>query len=89
MDVAQTKRELDLAQRALRTPGSGSIATLECRVAGLQEQLLATKAGTLADIEARLDVMRQLIEGLGEPGYLLHLVNATLDDVRRMLDGAT
>lgn len=81
--LAETKRELDLALVALATPGAGAIGNLECRVADLQVRLLAP-ARSLADIAARLTLIRDLVAGLGQPGYLLQLVNATLADVERL-----
>lgn len=83
-NVAELERELARAMSALREPGSGAIANLECRVADLQHRLLATPARNLEDLDARLVVIRELVASLGEPGYLLHLVEATLADVRVM-----
>lgn len=82
--VADTGRALGQALDALLVPGSGAISMLECRVAGLEEKLLATPARSLADVAARLAIIRRLVAGLGEPGYLLHLVDATLADVQAM-----
>lgn len=82
--VAQLQRELAKAEAALTEPGSGARGTLECRVSDLQQRVLATPAAGLADVEARLVVIRDLVLGLGEPGYLLQLVDATLADVRAM-----
>lgn len=82
--VAATKRDLDKASAALDQPGAGSLANLECRVSDLQVQLITTPARSLADIEARLEVIRTLVESLGPAGYLHNLVHATLDDVRAM-----
>ena len=82
--LAETKRELDLALAALATPGAGAIGNLECRVADLQVRLLATPARSLADVAARLTLIRDLIAGLGPAGYLLQLVDATLADVERL-----
>ena len=81
--LAETKRELDLALQALATPGAGSIGNLECRVAELQVRLLAP-ARSLTDVQARLTLIRDLVAGLGQPGYLLQLVSATLADVERL-----
>lgn len=83
-NLSQTKRELEHALAALAAGGSGAVGTLECRVASLQQDLLATPAATLADIEARLQVVRALTAGLGEPGYLLQLIDATLRDLHAM-----
>jgi hypothetical protein len=82
--LLQTKRELDHALAALADGGSGAAGTLECRVASLQQALLDTPATSLDDIEARLQVIRTLAAGLGEPGYLLHLIGATLSDVHAL-----
>ncbi len=82
--VAATKRDLDKAAAALDQPGSGSLANLECRVSDLQARFISTPARTLADVEARLALIRTMVEALGPAGYLLHVVNATLDDVRAM-----
>lgn len=82
--LSQTKRELDHALAALAAGGSGATGTLECRIASLQQTLLETPATSLDDIEARLQVIRTLVAGLGEPGYLLHLIDATLGDVHAL-----
>ena len=82
--VAATKRDLDKALAALDHPGSGAPANLECRVSDLQVRFIATPARTLGDIEARLELIRTMVESLGPAGYLLNVVNATLDDVRTM-----
>jgi ABC-type iron transport system FetAB ATPase subunit len=81
--LTATKTELDQATAALTEPGAGAIGSLECRVADLRQRFLATPATDLADLEARLAVIRQLVATLGQ-GYLLDLVTATLDDVRAM-----
>jgi hypothetical protein len=83
--LRRTKRELDQAAAALRQPGSGSIANLECRLADLQQRFLATPACTLEDVEVRLAAMRDLIAGLGARGYLLDLAEATLADLRALV----
>ena len=82
--LAETKCQLDLALAALATPGAGAIGNLECRVADLQVRFLSTPARSLADVAARLTLIRDLVAGLGQPGYLLQLVNATLADVERL-----
>lgn len=82
--VQDLQRELAHAEAALRQPGSGALGTLECRVADLQQRLLTTPARSLGDVEARLEVIRDLVASLGEPGYLLHLVDATLADLRAL-----
>lgn len=83
-ELALTKREMDLAADALATAGAGSIGNLECRMADLQVRFLTTPARTLPEISLRLEAIRSLVAGLGEPGYLLQLVDATLNDVRGM-----
>lgn len=80
--VAGLERELRKAMAILHEPGAGARGTLECRVADLQQRVLATPARSLADVEARLRVMRAVAASLGEPGYLVHLIDATLADVR-------
>ncbi|MFO1127696.1 MAG: hypothetical protein U1E66_04565 [Rhodospirillales bacterium] len=82
--LRQVMRELDLALAAATEPGAGAIGNLECRIADLQQRFLATPAVSLADVETRLGLIRHLVAGLGPPGYLLHLVDATLADVRRL-----
>jgi hypothetical protein len=82
--VVATKRDLDKASAALQEPGAGAIGNLECRVSDLRVRLISTPATTLADIEARLDVIRTLVASLGPAGYLLNVVDATLEDVRSM-----
>lgn len=82
--VVNLERELRKAMAALDEPGAGGRANLECRVADLQQRVLATPARSLADIEARLIVIRELAASLGEPGYLLQLIDATLADIRAM-----
>ncbi|MGF1641927.1 MAG: hypothetical protein ACFCUO_13350 [Rhodospirillales bacterium] len=82
--VAATKRELDHALAALADPGAGSVANLECRVSDLQVRLIATPARDLADVEARLELVRRLVTEVAGPGYLLEVVEATLGDVRAM-----
>ncbi|MFO1153143.1 MAG: hypothetical protein U1E42_05690 [Rhodospirillales bacterium] len=82
--LRRVKRELDLALAAAAEPGSGSVGNLECRIADLQQRLIATPAVSLTDVEARLALIRDLVAGLGPAGYLLHLVDATLTDVRAL-----
>jgi hypothetical protein len=84
MNVTSLERELRRAIAALDEPGAGARGNLECRVADLQERILVTPARTLSDVEARLVIMRDVVTRLGEPGYLLHLIDATLADVRSM-----
>jgi len=82
--VAATKRELDHAAAALAEPGAGALANLECRVSDLQVRFVSTPAQDLADIEARLQLIREMVAAIGSPGYLLNVVDATLEDVRAM-----
>lgn len=82
--VADTKRDLDKASAALDQPGAGAVANLECRVSDLQVRFISTPARTLDDIEARLELIRKMVASIGPPGYLLNVVDATLDDVRAM-----
>lgn len=82
--VAATKRDLDKASAALDQPGAGNLANLECRVSDLQVRFISTPARSLADIEARLELIRTMVEAAGPPGYLLNVVDATLADVRGM-----
>jgi len=83
-ELALAKREMDLAAAALATAGAGSIGNLECRMADLQVRFLTTPARTLPELSLRLEAIRSLVAGLGEPGYLLQLIDATLDDLRRL-----
>lgn len=76
-------RELRQASAALNEPGAGAAGNLECRVADLQQRFLTTPVRDLADLEARLAVIADLVRPLGR-GYLLHLVEATLADVRTL-----
>jgi hypothetical protein len=85
--VAATKRELDRATAALDEPGAGALANLECRVSDLQVRFLSTPARDLADIEARLQSIREMVVAIGDAGYLLNVVDATLEDVRAMRVG--
>jgi hypothetical protein len=82
--VAATKRELDHATAALEEPGAGARANLECRVSDLQVRFVSTPARDLADIEARLQLIREMVTAIGSPGYLLNVVDATLEDIRAM-----
>lgn len=86
--LAGLRRQLANAEAALRTPGAGAIGNLECRVADLQARLLATPARSLADLEARLALIRDVVAGLGPAGYLLNLVDAALADVRGLAAAA-
>lgn len=87
--LVETKRQIDLAAKSLSQRGSGSIANLECRLADLQEKFVATRAVTLTDVVARLEAIREIVATLGEPGYLFHLVEATLRDVRALAANAS
>ena len=82
--VAATKRELDHATAALAEPGAGALANLECRVSDLQVRVISTPARDLADIEARLQLIRGMVAALGPARYLLNVVDATLEDIRAM-----
>lgn len=82
--VARLEHELRLASADLNEPGSGARANLECRVADLQQRVLATPARSLSDVEARLCLIRDIAGSLGEPGYLVQLIDATIADVRAM-----
>jgi len=84
LSVASTKRELDHATAALAEPGAGTLANLECRVSDLQVQFISTPARDLADIEARLQLIREMVAAIGSAGYLLNVVVATLEDIRAM-----
>ncbi|TVR80176.1 MAG: hypothetical protein EA405_11335 [Rhodospirillales bacterium] len=84
--VAALERDLAKAEAALAASGSGSLANLECRLADLQQRYLATPARSLEDLESRLRVIREVVAGMGEAGYLLHLVDAALTDVRALRD---
>jgi hypothetical protein len=79
--LSEVKRDLDAATLALHQPGAGAPANLECRLADVQQRFLTTPATSLADVVLRLEVMADIVRGLGEPGYLLHLIEATREDV--------
>lgn len=82
--VAATKRDLDKASAALDQPGAGALTNLECRVSDLQVRFISTPAQNLDDIAARLELIRSMVAELGPAGYLLNVVDATLNDVRAM-----
>lgn len=82
--VAALARALDQAGDALAAAPPSMVANLECRLAGLQDRFLAARAGGLGDLEARLGQIRAIVAGLGEGGYLLHLVDAAIADVRAL-----
>jgi hypothetical protein len=84
--ITRLKRELNAAQQALREPGAGAPANLECRVADLQERLLSTPARTLGDVAARLDVARTIVRSLGPRGYLLDLIETCIADLGILAD---
>ncbi|TVR97353.1 MAG: hypothetical protein EA406_09825 [Rhodospirillales bacterium] len=83
-NLSVLEQELATALEALTAPGAGARGNLECRASDLQQRYLATPAKTLDDVESRLRVIRDIVAGLGEPGYLLHLVDATLADLRAL-----
>ncbi len=85
--VVQAKRALDKATHALEEAGAGAIGTLECRVDGLRGSFLSTPARNLDDIQARLELIRDLVRTLGEPGFLHHVVEATIRDVEALKKG--
>ena len=64
--VARTKRDLDKAAAALEEPGAGSRANLECRLSDLQVQFISTSARSLADVEARLVLIRDMVAAFSE-----------------------
>jgi len=82
--LAATKRDLDKALAALDHPGSGALSNLECRVSDLQNRFISTPAQSLDDIEARLRLIREMVASLGPAGYLLNVVDATVQDVQAM-----
>lgn len=81
--LGRLRQQLSQAAEALETEGAGARGNLECRFADLQQQFLTTPARDLAGVEARLVVIRDLVQSLGT-GYLLDLVNTTLEDVRSL-----
>lgn len=86
-DPRQLGRELLLAEEALRQPGGGAIGSLECRVAGLRDELLATPARSLDEVVAKLEVLRALIAASAGEGYALHLCQAILREARALSSG--
>ena len=82
--LTETKRAMDHTRAALAEEGSGAVGMLECRLAGLQDTFLTTPAKDWHDVEVRLMAIREIVAGLGDKGYLFHLVNATLEDVRAL-----
>lgn len=82
--LSQLRRELAIALEAARQPGMGAVGSLECRVADLQQRLLAGPASSLEDVAIRMEVVCDLVAGLGPRGYLLDLVEQTLTDIRRL-----
>lgn len=83
--LSDIKRDLTAATRSLEEPGAGALATLECRVDGLRNRFLMAEARNLADLEARLELIREMVQSLGPRGFLLDVVEATLADVRRLV----
>lgn len=83
-DLAATQRALEATLAALSTAGPAERPNLECRIADLQDRALTTRANDLDDLEVRLRAIRVLVVGLGEPGLLLHLIDAALADVRSL-----
>lgn len=82
--LQQIGRELLLAEEALRQPSAGAIGSLECRVAGLRDELLATPALSLDDLVAKLEVLRAVISTTLGEGYLLDLCQAIVRDARTL-----
>jgi hypothetical protein len=80
-ELAATQRALEASLDALAAAGSAERPNLECRIASLQDRALSTRAGDHDDLEVRLRAIRSLVAGMGEPGLLLHLVDAALADV--------
>jgi hypothetical protein len=80
------KRDVDRAAAALSGAEVSMQANLTCRLAELQERALRTRAVSLDDLEARLLMIREIVAKLGPAGFLLHLVDAALDDLRAMKD---
>ena len=79
--LAALARALDATTAELAAAPASMVANLECRLAGLQDRFLVTRAVTRADLQARLTQIRSIVAGLGEAGYLLHLVDAARADV--------
>ena len=82
--LTDTKRAIDQTQAAIADETSGAMGMLECRLAGLQDTFLSTQAADWRDVEARLIAIREIVAGLGQKGYLAHLVDAALEDVRAL-----
>lgn len=80
--LAELKREIDHAMNALPKIETSALSNLMCRISDLQSRFLGTEARTLAELEIRLGMIRDIVAGLGEPGFLLHLVDAAVNDVR-------
>lgn len=80
--LGELKREIDHAMNALPKIETSALSNLMCRISDLQSRFLGTEARTLADLEIRLGMIRDIVAGLGEPGFLLHLIDAALNDVR-------
>ena len=80
--LAELKREIDHAMSALPKIETSALSNLMCRISDLQSRFLGAEARTLAELEIRLGMIRDIVAGLGEPGFLLHLVDAAVNDVR-------
>lgn len=80
--LGELKREIDHAMSALPKIETSALSNLMCRISDLQSRFLGTEARTLAELEIRLGMIREIVVGLGEPGFLLHLVDAAVRDVR-------
>jgi hypothetical protein len=80
--LGELKREIDHAMNALPKIETSALSNLMCRISDLQSRFLGTEARTLAELEIRLGMIRDIVAGLGEPGFLLHLVDAAVKDVR-------
>jgi hypothetical protein len=87
-DLRELKRTLDQATSALESAEAAMLPNLMCRVSDLQDRFLKAEARSLGDVEARLTAIRDLVRGLGPAGFLLHLVDAAIADVRALrIDG--
>lgn len=82
--LGELKREIDHAMSALPKIETSALSNLMCRISDLQSRFLGTEARTLADLEIRLGMIREIVAGLGEPGFLLHLIDAAMKDVRSL-----
>lgn len=82
--LGELKREIDHAMSALPRIETSALSNLMCRISDLQARFLGAEARTLAELEIRLGMIRDIVAGLGEPGFLLHLVDAAVNDVRSL-----